>query len=745
MLEWLFGERLTDADRSGLHRALRVALVMPTLYAVGVLVRGDRDFALLAAFGAFAALAMADFMGPTRSRLRAMAGLTVVGALLVAAGTALSQTLWPAVIVMFAVALALQFLMALGGQFALGNNAALLAFVVCAMVPSGDAALPSRLAGWFTAMACAMLVGNLLWPRNERRDLYLRIVDALRPMAEAARATAAGAPAGDALSRSLAAIDAVRDEQRALGFRTIGPPEHQQALMGIIDALGQGWRFLSVAAAADREDASDHDLVRAVADTFDAIARVMAGCAAGGRRPHVCVDALAAARHAHRERLDSGAKAALAAHVPGAAIVERFAAAFPARVLSFVTLAMAVDAGVLSRHGVRLHDDFAVLESPRPQPLLARVADVLRPHLHARSVWLHNSLRAALALAAAMLVAKASDLAHGFWIVLATLAVLRSNVATTGSTVVNAVAGTFAGMLVAALAILVLSPHPWLMWLALPPLVFLAAYANAAISFGAGQAMFACLVVMLFNLVEPEGWMTGVVRLEAVAIGAAVALGTSLLMWPRGATAALRVEIAAHLAAAERLVDAAFAALLGEGEHKIARAEAKARAARSRADEALASYMGERSAKQVPLAVWGHLARLPVHMRLAADAVLALERTGYRRIGGSPADAAIAALAGDVRAAFLDFAARVTDPQRPPDPVLRHAILDLDLIGGDGESAARVLEQVVVEFEAAPDRPSAVPALMAAVWGVGWLAYLARILDASEDALAATAAASVRA
>ena len=55
------------------------------------------------------------------------------------------------------------------------------------------------------------------------------------------------------------------------------------------------------------------------------------------------------------------------------------------------------------------------------------------------------------------------------------------------------------------------------LWLALPLLVFLAAYAPGAISFAAGQAMFALMVVVLFNIMVPEGWEVGVVRLEAVA------------------------------------------------------------------------------------------------------------------------------------------------------------------------------------------------------------------------------------
>src|SRR4051794_33283439 len=153
MLEWLFGERLTDdADRTALHRALRVALVMPLLYAFGILVLGNAHFSLLAGFGTFAALAMSDFTGPWYSRLTALGVLAVAGAVLIAIGTALSNTLWPAFVAMLVIGFIMQFSMALGGQFALGNNAAMLSYVVCAMVPAGHDAILPRVAGWLTAI-----------------------------------------------------------------------------------------------------------------------------------------------------------------------------------------------------------------------------------------------------------------------------------------------------------------------------------------------------------------------------------------------------------------------------------------------------------------------------------------------------------------------------------------------------------------------------------------------------------------
>ena len=57
---------VSDPDRAIFHRAVRVALVLPPLLWLGLHVLHDPQFALVASFGSFAALAMADFMGPAR-------------------------------------------------------------------------------------------------------------------------------------------------------------------------------------------------------------------------------------------------------------------------------------------------------------------------------------------------------------------------------------------------------------------------------------------------------------------------------------------------------------------------------------------------------------------------------------------------------------------------------------------------------------------------------------------------------
>src|SRR5205814_1938937 len=65
-----------------------------------------------------------------------------------------------------------------------------------------------------------------------------------------------------------------------------------------------------------------------------------------------------------------------------------------------------------------------------------------------RSAWLQDSLRAGIALGAAVLIADLASLDHASWVVLGTLAVLRSSAFETGRTALNAATGTVLGFVV---------------------------------------------------------------------------------------------------------------------------------------------------------------------------------------------------------------------------------------------------------------------------------------------------------
>ena len=71
---WVRGH---DPHFAALRRAARTAIVMPSLFALGVEVFENPAVATFAAFGSFAMLLLVDFRGALRDRLLNQAALAV--------------------------------------------------------------------------------------------------------------------------------------------------------------------------------------------------------------------------------------------------------------------------------------------------------------------------------------------------------------------------------------------------------------------------------------------------------------------------------------------------------------------------------------------------------------------------------------------------------------------------------------------------------------------------------------------
>ena len=126
-------------------------------------------------------------------------------------------------------------------------------------------------------------------------------------------------------------------------------------------------------------------------------------------------------------------------------------------------------------------------EAERRAAAVSGAVGVLTRHASIRSVWFLNSLRASLALAAAVLVADVSGVQHGFWVVLGTLSVLRTNAASTESTALRALGGTAIGFAVGALLLLGIGTSTPALWAALPIAIAVAAYAPGTLRSPSGR------------------------------------------------------------------------------------------------------------------------------------------------------------------------------------------------------------------------------------------------------------------
>jgi hypothetical protein len=560
-------------------RAVRAAVVIPALVAITDKVIADPQMALFATFGGFATLIIAGFSGTRRDLLTAHLGLAVTGSLALIIGTLVSGTTWLAALVTVPVAFAIFFGGIGGPNAASGSTAAMFAYVL-PVASAGDAGMiPSRLAGWWLASAAGTIAVLLMAPRAPGSRLRGAAAAAAGELASRVRAAAAGEMTDPGPLN--AAKERLRTAFNAAPYRPTGLATADQALSSLVQLLE--WGTAQVNDAFDghidltRNCAQDRALLRAAAGLFEDTRALLAGEAAD---PDFAGTETARAQSAEHLRDLSGRPrpgepdvrlaAVQAVHAQGLAVVAESAAA-DALIVSHHASPAAVSAarrqwyGTLGNVPARsaagpvadsapaggLHADqayqagrlAALARSPRVGGL-AGAAALLRRHATVRSVWFLNSLRGAIALAAAVAVADLSGVQHAFWVVLGTLSVLRTSASSTGATAWRGLAGTTVGFIVGAALLVGIGTAEPALWVALCVAVLVAAYAPGTTPFLVGQAAFTVTIVVLFNLLAPAGWKVGLLRVEDVAIGCAVSLVVGVVFWPRGAASIVGDDLA---------------------------------------------------------------------------------------------------------------------------------------------------------------------------------------------------------
>ena len=692
---------LADPGLSALKIAVRAAIVMPAVFAVASQLIQQPQAEIFASFGSFAILIFVDFGGSPRSRFTAYLTLAVTGAVLVVLGTLCSRNAWLAAVAMAAVGFAILFSGLINGYIAAGGTAAILAFVLPVSIPAPLSAIPWRLAGWGLAATAGICAAMLLWPPRRSGTLRGQAAQACLALAGLAHCAAAGDQQATAASVAAAAeaVGDVRRKLQATPHRPTGPAGQAAALAALIDELE--WLLVSlraVAGSAGAELCRDEN-----AEAMAAAAAALRACGArlaGGGDEQPDTGRLEMAQEAVVRALAQRISQ-LPAAMDDRALEALVGRSFRIRAISYTTrqiagYALAASGAAHEAAGVaavqpgrsaagdgRHRAGTARRLAPLPAALHA-VRQFAVQHASSRSVWFRNSIRGAAGLAIAVFIAQRADLQHSFWVVLGTLSVLRSNALGTGRSIVSALAGTAAGIVVGAAILLALGGSDPVLWGVLPVAVLVAAYAPRVISFAAGQAAFTVVLLVLFNIIEPTGWKVGLIRIEDVAIGFAVSLGVGVLFWPRGAATALRENLAAAYSRGADYV-AITARLLTGSAHPgdPAQAAQAATVAVHRLDDAFRQYLAERSAKRVnpespAVLVAGASRVLRAGRSMAAlDAML----TGDGRSAGlGPYGESMNGQVEAVRSWYVtlgDSLANGTSvpPPQPPDPESRRRLL----------------------------------------------------------------------
>jgi uncharacterized membrane protein YccC len=705
MGDWL---RRHDPGYDALRRAARAALIMPSMFALCDVVIGNPVMATFAAFGSFAMLLLVDYAGTLRDRVLAQAALGVTCAVLICLGTLCSQRTWLAVVGMAVVAFAVVFAGVVSSVLAGATTSLLLAFILPVSLPGPVSSIPDRVAGWGVAAAASLLAISLLWPSPVRNPVRSAAIDACRALGERLRAEVTyilgdGSQTSRAaheavVARADAAVARLHDVFFATPYRPTGLATDARAVIRLVDELR--WLNAIVLRSAPKlhPPQPNPNICRvktAAASVLDCAANLLESPSGGAQ---VMTAALAEMQSALRE-LEHDMTAVLPTR-PSAdrneearAVVTALDPSFRAQELSFVVTQIATNSDFAAAAARRTWIDRLLGRQPQGLPgRLSAAQERASSRVARHSLWLQNSVRAAVALALAVLVADLSSVQHGFWVAFATLSVLRSNALSTGQSTVRALLGTTGGFVVGGLLVYVIGTNTALLWVLLPIAVLLAGLAPAMISFAAGQAAFTLTLLILFNILAPAGWKIGLLRVEDIALGGAVSLVVGLLFWPRGAGAALGRALAEAYADSSRYLAqaVAYGASRGDGPgitspppyEQALRAAAAAR----RLDDAFRGYLSERGAKPVPMAEVTSLITGVVGVRLAADAVLDLWDGDGAPVGDrSTARRELLSAAEYMASWYARFAASLTLREPVPEPLAPDRVADGRLIAAVGD------------------------------------------------------------
>lgn len=574
VLRWLLRR---DPGLATTRKAVRIAVAASLGFLLCRYALGNPTVAVYAVFGVIGFGVFSEVTGTPRQRSRTILACGLVGSVLVTVGSLLAVNTWAATagVLVAGVAVAL---LALGGPRAAGVvNGLHLLYILPSFPPFAPEEIPQRIAGLVIGIALLLLADRFLLPPAAPRSFARRAAHAARSIGAHLEALPVG---GDALRRaredSARAADRLRLGEVPVDERPTGPGAADRGLTHLAAALRAlhgrvaALEELAPAAVTGRsgpDPEAPTAMLAAVAESLREVADAL-----DRRRPPPGLDDLDAARAAFTARRVH----TVAVVGPGEEAVRRaetaVAIAQVAEEQRIVVLATRVVRE--PRRGVPVsavpgedpsQGPFWYAGAPPPLLWWRR----LRCHLTLRSVYLQNALRLGLGLALARFVAGELDVAHGFWVLLATLTLMRTSAASTRAAMLPAIVGTTIGGALAIGLVLLLGPHPVATAASLPVVVVVAVASGRFAGVIASQACFTLVVAVLFAQLSPPTWELGPERVLDVVIGAVIGLAVGAAVWPAGGHGEVRRSAARCLDGAADLVDSTTDWLAGTAPRRL--------------------------------------------------------------------------------------------------------------------------------------------------------------------------------
>lgn len=548
--------RVHDPDGTARRRAIRAAIAVPVGLAVTLYLFDDPVGAAFALFGMVGLLISSDFAGPPVRRTAAYLLTGVAGSAALLLGWVASLTLVTAVVVTMLITFGMTFLNMFRGAVSVGSASVLLVYVVAVSAQGEWSQMRDFQLGWWIAVLISAVAALVVLPRSRRASNRPAMAAAFSAAANAARAAWIGERDEASLQRFVREFDEAIDaiDARVTGQETrLSGVTRRDATLNVLTNHLDSIRLLVDEAALSESTAliasfsQRRILAAAIVEALDELSSAMID-------PHYVISAetLDRAREAMAEGIQNWVVQASAENADPNAVSSQVALQHQLRIFALLVEQMIEMARVAN--GERI-------ETLKVMPPVPRSS--IRMRLQAQfsweSPWLRNAIRAAAGLGIGVLVMNLAGVSHGFWVLLGVISVLRFDAVGTRRYALLAIAGTAVGVVAGALILAVVGSSPVTLWIIFPLLVLLSAWAASAVNFPSGQAAFSAMVLVALGILNwPPRQSDALVRLEDIALGAAVAVVVGLLLWPRGAAGYLRGQLAESIRTSSAYLDAAI-------------------------------------------------------------------------------------------------------------------------------------------------------------------------------------------
>ncbi|WP_377272635.1 FUSC family protein [Peterkaempfera sp. SMS 1(5)a] len=663
----------------GLTAALRQGTRVTVAASVGFYVcrygLSNRTMGTYAIFATLATGVLSQLGGPPAERARTLLRALPAAYVLITVGTVLAAHAWAAALGMLLLGFTVSFA-GVGGPRLVGlTNGLQLLYILPCFPPYVPSALPDRLAGVTVGVGLLAAVEVALWPDpppERYQDRLARAADALADCTDALGDAAECRPGAVQRAERLVPLTAAAVEE--LRFSRM-PPMERPASAGRVDRsrghTASALRYAASQTGRLAELSRSNKLLPSAGTLLHCTARALRAAAAAqrGTGPPPDTGELEQAVRVF-EQLRADALRRLAPEADRHRVRQGSVALDVAVATRFVLLGTRIGRGAPVPP-----DEAPPEERPGPfwyaeQPTAMLWWTRLRCHLTPRSVAFQSAVRIALALAAARLTAAGLGVTHGFWVLLATLTLMRGTAADTRTALRPALIGTFLGALAAGVLLVAVGHHPAFYAAAMPPVMLLAFTAGPLLGQGWGQGLFTLVVSILFSQLASAGWQLVEVRLLNVLVGAVVGTVTGLCAWPRGGGGELRRAMGDFLSGAADAVQETVA-VVGGRPHR-GQALPHARQVMILAEAGYAQYHAERADRRLAGVDWQ--AALVAGQFSVRGAEVVLGRSSPGCLAGAPiAVGHLEREAARVAAAYRRAAAglRLSVPVPPaalPDP-----------------------------------------------------------------------------